>query len=146
MEEILQEGINMPSLKRYTGFISHAWDYNDSYYRLEKRLKDYQNFNFYNSSVPEHDALDTNTDSKLTEGLKSQIRPANVVLILSGMYTNHRKWITKEIKIAQELGKPIVGIKPWGQQKTPQSVKDVAVEMVGWNTDNIVRAIREHAK
>jgi hypothetical protein len=136
----------MPNLKRYRGFISHAWDYNEDYYTLDTKLKNYPNFDWYNYSVPKHDALDTATDEELEQALKDQIRPTNIVLILAGMYVNHRKWIQKEIEIAQSMQKPIIGIKPRGQQKIPQAVQDAAIEMVGWNIDNIVRAIRDHAK
>lgn len=55
------------------------------------------------------------------------------------------KWIQREIDIAVEYGKPIIGIKPWGQEKIPQAVAKVAKEIVGWNTDSIVSAIRKHS-
>lgn len=51
----------------------------------------------------------------------------------------------KEIDIASEYNKPIVGIKPWGQQKVPTAVQNVAKTMVGWNTDSIIKAIREYS-
>ena len=84
-------------------------------------------------------------DAALTHALRRQIRPVNCVLILAGMYAAHRKWIQKEIDIAQELAKPIVGLKPRGQQRVPTAVSNAANEMVGWNTQSIVRAIRVHS-
>lgn len=135
----------MPTLKVYRGFISHAWDYNAEYYRLEKMLREAPNFDWANYSVPEHDALDTTTDARLEEGLKNQIRPTNHVLILAGMYVNRRKWIQKEIEIAQEMGKTIIGINPWGQERIPKEVQDAAIVMVGWNTSTIVQAIRDYS-
>lgn len=135
----------MPTLKTYRLFISHAWKYNDEYYRLERMLKSAKNFNFANYSVPEHDPLGTKTDKELMAALNRQIRPTQCVLILAGMYVNHRKWIQAEIAIAKGYGKPIVGIKPWGSQVTPVVVTKAAKEMVGWNTNSIVRAIREHS-
>jgi len=136
----------MPKLKKYRGFISHAWEYNESYYRLEKRLKEYPNFDWENYSVPEHDAIDSTTDKELEKALRNQIRPTNHVLILAGMYVAHSHWIQTEIDIAQEMSKPIIGIRPWGSQRTPKAVQDAAVVMVGWNTPTIVAAIREHSK
>ena len=61
------------------------------------------------------------------------------------MYVKYRKWIQEELNIAQEYNKPIVGIKRWGQEKTPIEVEKVANEMVGWNTDSIVNAIRRYS-
>lgn len=135
----------MPALKTYRLFISHAWKYNAEYFRLEGMLKKAKNFEFSNYSVPEHDPLGTKTNKELMEALDRQIRPTQCVLILAGMYVNHRKWIQAEMAIAKGYEKPIIGIKPWGSQVTPVAVKKVAKEMVGWNTNSIVRAIREHS-
>ena len=135
----------MPALKTYDLFISHAWTFNAEYERLVKMLNAAPNFKWRNYSVTKQDPLDVNNDTKLTEALKRQIRPVNCVLILAGMYVNHRKWIKKEITIAQDLNKPIVGIKPWGQQRTPTEVQDAAEIMVRWNTDSIVKAIRAYS-
>ena len=135
----------MPALKTYDLFISHAWTYNAEYERLVKMLNAAPNFKWRNYSVTKQDPLDVNNDTKLTEALKRQIRPVNCVLILAGMYVNHRKWIKKEITIAQDLNKPIVGIRPWGQQRTPAEVQEAADVMVRWNTDSIVKSIREHS-
>ena len=135
----------MPSLKTYRLFISHAWTYNAEYYRLLRMLESAPNFRFRNYSVPEHDPLKTKTDAQLRTALRNQIKPVHCVLILAGMYVNHRKWIQEEIDIAKGYKKPIVGIRPRGQQRTPKEVQDAAVVMVGWNTNSIVRAIRDHS-
>ncbi len=135
----------MPELKSYAVFISHAWTYNADYYRLERMLDEAPNFTWRNYSVPKHDALDTATNAELEAALRRQISPTNIVLILAGMYVTHRKWIQKEIDIAVEKKKPIVGIVPWGQERTPQEVQNVVKEMVGWNTSSIISAIRKHA-
>ena len=135
----------MPALKTYDLFISHAWTHHAEYDRLVKRLRATPNFKPRDYSVPKQDPLDANNDARLTAALKRQIRPVNCVLILAGMYVNHRKWIKKEIAIAQTFDKPIVGIRPWGQQRTPTAVQEAADIMVGWNTDSIVKAIRDYS-
>jgi hypothetical protein len=61
------------------------------------------------------------------------------------MYVAYSDWIQTEIDIALEMGKPILGIVPWGSQRIPQAVQDVAEEIVGWNTDSIVGMIRQIA-
>lgn len=136
----------MPQLHRYRIFISHAWKYNDDYYRLAKRLKETPNFLCANYSVPKHDPVDANNNPKLREELREQIRPVEVVVILGGMYVSFSNWIQFEIDYARELTKPILGIKPWGAQKMPQAVQDAADEIVGWNTPTIVNGIRELAR
>lgn len=132
----------MPSLKTYRGFISHAWDYSNDYLRLEKMLKDYLFFDWTNYSVPKTSPLEVKTDRHLQQKLYHQIQPTNHVLIIAGMYCNHRKWIQKEIEIAKEYGKPIIAIRPWDSSRTPLEVQNAATTVVNWNSMSIVAAIR----
>ena len=133
----------MPELKTYDVFISHAWTYNSDYYRLVEMLDKAPNFKWRNYSVPEHDPLKPKSKKDLKEALKRQMRPANIIIILAGMYATHSDWIEFEIDYAEELNKPMIGVKPWGQQRIPKVVQDAVKEMVGWNTSSIVRAIRK---
>ena len=135
----------MPSLKTYDLFISHAWTYDDDYYRLVRFLDGANWFTYRNYSVPRHDPIDAINTSRLEAALDRQIRPVNVVLIISGMYVNYRDWIQYEIEVAQYYSKPIIGIRPWGSQRVPTGVQSAANETVGWNTNSIVGAIRRHA-
>ncbi|PEJ57975.1 nuclease [Bacillus sp. AFS002410] len=137
----------MPTLKTYDLFISHVWrkEENSEYYRLVNLLQSTNNLKMRNYSVPEHDPLGTKTNKELLEALNRQIKSVNCVLVVSGMYVNHRRWIQEEIKIAQSYNKPIIGIVPWGQERIPQEVQNIAKEMVGWQTSSIVEAIRKHS-
>lgn len=135
----------MPELYVYKLFISHAWGYNESYYRLYNMLVQAPNFRFANYSVPKHDPVDAGNKTKLGEELRQQIRPVNVVLILGGMYVNYSEWIQFEIDYADYLGKPIIGIRPWNAQLMPNAVQNISKEVVGWSTSNIVSAIRRWA-
>ncbi len=135
----------MPSLKTYDLFISHAWQYDNDYYRIVDFLKEASMFQWRNYSVPRHDPLDANNAYRLKAALRRQIRPVNAVLIISGMYVNYREWIQYEIDLAQEYSKPVIGVKPWGAEHIPAAVQLAAVTMVGWNTSSIVDAIRTYA-
>ena len=139
----------MPNPKTYDIFISHAWRYSDDYNSLVELLNEAQNFKWRNYSDSRHDpVVDPNDDvgrRKLVKELDEQIRPVNCVIVISGMYVTYSDWIQIEIDIAKQYKKPIIGVKPRGQERTPQTVQDVADEMVGWNTDSLVSAIRRHA-
>lgn len=135
----------MPDLKTYDLFISHSWDYNEEYYSLEQRLKDYPNFMYRNYSVPEHDALNTKTNAQLEQALFNQIKPVNVVIVFGGMYVNYRRWIQKEIEIAQYYNKPIIAIRPRGAERMPQELVNVADVTVNWNIDSIIDEIRRYS-
>lgn len=132
----------MPELHNYRIFISHAWDYSDRYKRAESFLDDANNFKWTNYSVPKDDSFKGMSSAELTEQMRRQIRPVQCVIIVSGMYINHSAWIQFEMDFAKSLRKPILGIRRWGEQRTPQSVIDCADEMVGWNSSSIVDAIR----
>ena len=99
----------MPALKTYDLFISHAWAYNQAYYKLIDLLDTAPNLYFRNYSVPGHDpVLDPNSNygrDKLTRALDAQIRPVNCVVIISGMYATYRYWIDKEIEIAKRYSR-----------------------------------------
>lgn len=130
-------------MKTYNIFISHAWDYNSDYYRLVEKLNNEPYFYFKNYSVPEHDALKTKTDKELEEALYRQIAPVSAVLIIAGMYYNHRKWIQKEIEIAQFYSKPIIVIKPWGAERLPSELNNFV--QVNWQINSIVNAIKTYS-
>ena len=134
----------MPPLRVYRLFISHAWDYSDEYNRMVSLLNNAPNFLWHNYSVTKYDPLHCQS-SELTEQIREQIRPVQAVLILSGMYAAHSSWIQFEIDYSVSLNKPIIGIRPYGNERVPACVNNVAIEMVGWNTDSVVDAVRRLA-
>jgi len=139
----------MPELRIYDLFISHAWKYDDDYDRLVRMLEGAANFLWRNLSVPRHDPLFPPTSivgrARLHSALDEQIRRAQCVLVIAGMYAHHRDWIQTEIDIANGYHKPIVAVEPWGQLMIPASVRVAADEIVGWRTERIVGAIRRRA-
>ncbi len=131
----------------YNLFISHSWTYSDAYNKLVALLDDVKYFSYKNYSVPKDDPIhNANNSKELYDAIKQQVRYASVVIILAGVYSSYSKWIDKEIEIAQELGKPILAIEPWGSEKTSVRVKNAADRIVKWNTSSIVDGIREISK
>lgn len=132
----------MPGLKTRNLFISHAWGYYDQYWTVVGWLNDAQNFNWRNYSVPSHDGCEETTTAGLKRCLTRQMSPAQGILILAGMYAAHSSWIEYEIEEAQRMGKMIIGVRPWGQERTPAAVQNAAVTMVNWNSASVVQAVR----
>ena len=139
----------MPELRRYHLFISHAWKYGDAYNRLTRLLDDANNFKYWNYSAPEDKPVIppemTVPDSKVEEKIRIKISMAHCVLVIAGMYVNYSDWIQCEIDIAKDLKKPLIGIKPWGNERMPTEVLIATIIDVGWNTDSIVSAIRQYS-
>jgi hypothetical protein len=139
----------MPELRTYHGFISHAWKYGDQYARLVSLLRVAPNFLFVNWSAPEDKPLIppgtwVPTATVLT-AIESKMRMAQIVLILAGMYAAHSIWMQAEMDLGRHLGIPMIGIRPWGNERMPGQVLAVTREDVAWNTDSIVGAVRRHA-
>ncbi len=128
----------------YNLFISHSWCYSNQYNRLVMLLDEKRWFVYHNYSVPKDDPIhNAGTDSELREAIRKQMMHASCVLILAGVYSTYSKWINIEIKLAKEMGKKILAIAPWGNERVSNVVRQAADKMVGWNTDSIVNAIRE---
>lgn len=135
----------MPQLKNRMIFISHAWAYSDHYSTIVKWFNDEPNFSWSNCSVPSHDALTDKTSRGLREGITRQITPAQVVLLLGGMYAAHSDWIDYEISEATRMGKTMIGIRPWGQERIPVSIQNASIcDPVGWNRASVIDAIRRY--
>lgn len=131
--------------KTYKLFISHSWDYEDQYERLKEMLEDVPGFAFLDYSVPREDPLDAQSRAELRQQLESKIKLTSAVVIISGMYASYSDIIEMEIDIANELGKPIIGVKPWGNKQVPRKVREEADVVVGWNAQSIANAVQEHA-
>ena len=139
LTQLEKAGIPIPKIHHI--FISHAWKYNEGYYKIIEWLNDSAiKYSYRNYSVPEHDPFDNDTNLKIA--LTNQIKPANVVLILSGMYASYSKWIDYEIDEAIRMGKYIIGVMPWGQERIPSKIQNNANIMVGWNSNSIIDAIK----
>ena len=134
----------MPTLKTRNLFISHAWSYDSHYNKVVEWLNAEPNFSWKNYSVPNHDACSETTNAGLKKCLTNQINPSQCVIILSGMWVAHSGWIQYEIDEAVRLNKTIIGVRPWGQERTPVAVQNAADVMVNWQSSSIIQAIRDY--
>ncbi len=136
-------------MKTYNLFISHSWTYANQYYRLFNLLRRRGYFEFRDYSVPPDDPIHhADTDTQLRQAIRNHMTPCHVVLILAGVYATYSKWINIEIDLAQKgfiAAKPIIAIRPWGNERISEPVRLAADRIVGWNTESVVRAIRDLA-
>lgn len=129
-------------------FISHSWTYSGHYDKLAKWIffsdwsVDGVQLDFRDYSVPRDNPIhNAPSDRKLKEAINRHISPRSVVVIPTGMYTSHSKWIQAEIFASAAMEKPILGVDPWGQQRRASVVADAADEVVGWNSKSVVNGI-----
>ena len=140
----------MPNLYNYKIFISHAWKYGDDYKRLVSLLNAAPYFHYFNYSAPEQKPLFPSgtpyTSSDIARKITDKIRPAQITLIISGMYAAYSDWMQYEIDESLRMGMPVIGIMPRGQERIPSYIQENATEMVNWNTVSIVSAIRRNVR
>lgn len=136
-------------MRTFNIFISHSWKYGDSYDRLTTLLSARGYFGYRDYSVPKDDPIHTRgTDRELKAAIIRHMSPTHVIVILAGVYATYSKWINQEILIAKTgflTPKPVLAIQPWGAERTSRVVQSAADKVVGWNTESVVRAIRELA-
>lgn len=132
-------------MRNYHIFISHAWNYSQHYKTIRQWLNATPYFRWSDYSVPVHDPLDVNTNYDLRARLRNQIAASSCVIVVSGMYSAYSKWIDYEIDTAVDLGKPIIGIRPWGQGRVPIKIQNNADVMIYWQSSSLINAIRMFA-
>lgn len=135
----------MTNLRDYHILISHSWDYSNQYKTISDWLDATPYFRWTDYSVPITKPLSSNSANDLKRKIRTRISLCSCVIILSGMYVAYSDWIDFEIDTAVSMGKPIIGVKPWGQERIPAKVLNNADTMVGWNSSVIVDAIRRYA-
>lgn len=132
----------MPSLKTYHILISHSWDYSDDFGTVKSWLDRAPYFRWSDYSVPLSNPIDAHSVAELKERIRNKISACSCIIVLSGMYVSYSRWIDYEIDTALEMGKPIIGVKPRGNERIPRKVSDNADVVVGWMSSSVVDAVR----
>jgi len=129
-------------------FISHSWAYSGHYDRIAEWIFEDawwlngQRIQFFNTSVPQDNPIHfAPNENALQQAIYERIVNSHVVVIPTGMYANHSKWIQKEIDGAKLYRRPIVAVDPWAQKRASSVVAGAADESVGWNKQSIINAV-----
>ena len=136
-------------MKTHHLFISHSWSYSDQYLRLINLLHGRSHFKCSDYSVPRDDPIhNASTDTQLEQAIRDQMAYGSVILILAGVYATYSRWINIKIDLAKfgfHRPKSIIAIEPWASNRASVRVRQAADRIVGWNTESIIRAIRNLA-
>jgi MTH538 TIR-like domain (DUF1863) len=131
-------------LRNYKIFISHAWHRDEEYWRVVKMLNETPYFSWLNLSVPEHDPIDSNDTEELKRVLRDQIRESCVFIACCGMWVPRSEWILHEVQFARRIGRPVIGVPPWGQVVLPIAISPHA-QAIASRQDTLISAIRSLA-
>lgn len=129
--------------KNYHIFISHSWDYS-SHYETVKSWIDDSNITVSNYSISEDKAFEPMRKYLLKQELRQQIALSSVVVVIAGGYVAYSEWLEYEIKTADELGKPILAIKPRGNVTWPSILNDCQnnIYRVNWDRKSFINTLK----
>jgi len=128
--------------KEYHIFISHSWKYPNDLENLRNLLKERGYFNVEFEEASADEPINSANAYYIKKRLTEKITNSNIVLGIAGMYASYSDWMEWELDKAIELGVPIVGVIPRGQERISQTVSSRSKQDVRWNTESIVAAIR----
>ena len=127
-------------------YVTHAFASNSDYHRVFEYLEAVPNFFYRNCSVPDHPPS-TGGKEALKEEYRTQMKMAEVVVVLSSLYTENEYWTTYQMDVAQAANLPLIAVEPFGVSvKVPPELAKRAAVVVGWNERLIVDAVRKQAR
>lgn len=123
-------------------FVSHFHKDEENIDKLKKLLSDDLVLRNYSVTTGKFNEAEDENYIKY-EYLKPLITQSSVVICLIGPETHNSEWVDWEIREAEKLGKPIIGVYIQGAKESdiPPALNELADSIVGWNTDSIVDAI-----
>lgn len=124
-------------------FVSHSWDHLDDLKNLRTLLEQRGYFNVEFLEVTPDKAFNSNDTDYLHKKVHELIVKADVLIGLAGVYASWSEWMNWELGEANRLGIPVLGVIPWGQKYVSETVRNHADDMCHWNTESIVKKIRE---
>ncbi len=132
--------------KEYKIFISHSWQYTDTLDALRNLINARGYFSATYEESTRDKPINSDDESYVKRRLAQKINDSGIILALAGVYASHSSWMEWELEKALELGTPIVGVIPRGQERISTVVSLRSVADVRWNTESIIAAIRKYAK
>ncbi|MEG3759935.1 TIR domain-containing protein [Pseudoalteromonas carrageenovora] len=132
--------------KVYKIFISHSWQYTDTLEALRNLINARGYFSATYEESTRDKPINSDDEGYVKRRLSHKIANSDVILALAGVYASHSSWMQWELDKAIELGIPVIGVIPRGQDRISTIVSTRSVVDIKWNTESIVSAIRAYAK
>jgi hypothetical protein len=127
-------------------YVTHAFASPSDYHRVFEYLESSPNFFYSNCIVPDHPPA-TGGKESLKEEYRTQLKMAEVVVVLSSLYIENEYWTTYQMDAAQAAHLPLVAVVPFGGLvKIPAEVTKRCAEVVEWDTRLIADALRRQAR
>jgi hypothetical protein len=127
-------------------YVTHAFASHADYHRVFEYLESTANFFYRNCSAPDHPPAGGGKEA-LKEAFRSQMKIAEVVIVLSSLYIENEFWTAYQMDAAQASELPLVVLPQFGgTAKVPAELAKRAAEVVDWNERVIADALRRQAR
>lgn len=73
---------------------------------------------------------------------ESFFKKVDVIVVLSGLYSNNKEKIDDLIEVAEKFDVPILLVRPYGLEEVPENIESKAKSIVGWNANCIIDSIK----
>ena len=120
----------------YDLFLTHAWNYTDEWQEVVALLDARVPGKWRNWSLPWHDtSIDRHSEdgkAQLEQLLHGHISMTSAVLLLPGTgdRAEGRMWLERELALAAQYGKPVIGVLQAGQARFPADLAGRVVAVV----------------
>ncbi len=129
-------------------FIAHGWENSPHIHRLTEMLNRANEFDkefaYVNHGNFDRSALSDETVNDLNSALRQQMTKADVALVMTDIYHDHKEWINKEIKLAKDLDIPVILIRSFESLETPPELEEIADEIVVFDPEEIMKKIKSY--
>ena len=127
-------------------FVTHLFSDHPDYFRVFEYLESASNFFYSNCSKP-GDMPSAGGAEAIKDALSQQIQSAEIVVVISNMYSENRELIRFQMAAARAAGLPMVALRPFGSEGTVAAeVEALAAEVMSWNERTMVDVIRREAR
>jgi hypothetical protein len=127
-------------------YVTHGFASQPDYHRVFEYLESTANFFYRNCSTPDH-APAAGGKEAIKEAYRSQMKIAEVVIVLSSLYFENEFWTAYQMDVAEASELPLVVLPPFGGTvKVPADLTKRAAEVVEWNERVIADAVRRQAR
>lgn len=140
-------------MKKYIDlFITHAWRYHEDWIKVCDVIDYCKEIEFRNFSVPWHDpGIDLHSKigiNFIEKGLKSQIYPVQIVLLLNSVYEikNAQKWVGLELNHAKNFNIPVLGLPNSVDGKISDYVVRNSDKIISWDNDDLINSLVKFCK
>ena len=134
----------MPVLKDRHVVISRARNGREIYDTVCEWLNTTNYFKWTDDSVSYNNELEELDRKRRMLLLRCKISGCGCVVLFAEMYGNYKEWIDLAIDIANEMHKPLIGVRDWDASPVPKRMQINCRVTVKCERNAIVAAIQEY--